>query len=393
MTKKNIVVIGAGYVGLSLASLISLKHNVFCYDKDLIKVNKINKKILPIKDDEVEKIFKKRNFSLKATANPKECLNNAEIVIISTPTDYNVHTGQFDTSTIEESLKMTLDLNKKVLILIKSTIPIGYTEKLKIKFQYNRIIFSPEFLREGKAAYDNLFPSRIVVGDKSEDGVIIKDLLLSIANKKKRDIECYLTESAEAEAIKLFSNTFLAMRVSYFNELDSFCEKFNLNTQSVIEGVCGDDRIGNFYNNPSFGYGGYCLPKDSKQLLANFNNVPNRIIKAVVESNKTRKKFILKSILSKKPKIVGIFRIVMKNGSDNYRESAIIEIIQALKKKKIKIIIYEPSIKNIFFDEVKVINDIDKFIKNSDIILANRNSKILKSAKNKVYTRDLFNRD
>ena len=393
MTKKNIVVIGAGYVGLSLASLISLKHNVFCYDKDLIKVNKINKKILPIKDDEVEKIFKKRNFSLKATANPKECLNNAEIVIISTPTDYNVHTGQFDTSTIEESLKMTLDLNKKVLILIKSTIPIGYTEKLKIKFQYNRIIFSPEFLREGKAAYDNLFPSRIVVGDKSEDGVIIKDLLLSIANKKKRDIECHLTESAEAEAIKLFSNTFLAMRVSYFNELDSFCEKFNLNTQSVIEGVCGDDRIGNFYNNPSFGYGGYCLPKDTQQLLKNFEDVPNNLIKAIVEANTTRKDFIADNIIKKKPKTVGVYRLVMKKNSDNFRTSAIQGVIKRIKAKGINVLIYEPDYENDYFFNSKVTKDLLELKKMSDVIITNRFSNELTDVKNKVYTKDIFNTD
>ena len=393
MTKKNIVVIGAGYVGLSLASLISLKHNVFCYDKDLIKVNKINKKISPIKDDEVEKIFKKKNLSLKATANPEECLKNAEIVIISTPTDYNLQTGQFDTSTIEESLKIVFDLNKKVLILIKSTIPIGYTEKLKIKFKYNRIIFSPEFLREGKAAYDNLFPSRIVVGDKSEDGVIIKDLLLSIANKKKRDIKCYLTESAEAEAIKLFSNTFLAMRVSYFNELDSFCEKFDLSTQSVIEGVCSDDRIGNFYNNPSFGYGGYCLPKDTQQLLKNFEDVPNNLIKAIVEANTTRKDFIADNIIKKKPKTVGVYRLVMKKNSDNFRTSAIQGVIKRIKAKGINVLIYEPDYENNYFFNSKVTKDLLELKKMSDVIITNRFSSELTDVKNKVYTKDIFNTD
>ena len=389
----KLTVVGVGYVGLSLATLISRKYEVTAIDTDITKVKAINNRRHPFKDEVIEKFHNKYSLKLKSTSNKKIAYKRADYIIIATPTNYDNKNNLFDTSSIEKVIEDIIKINNIAQIVIKSTIPIGYTDHLKKKYNKKNIFFSPEFLREGKALHDNLYPSRIIVGDTTKEAHSFMQILAECAFKQEKKITKINMSSKEAEAVKLFANTYLAMRVSFFNELDSFSQTNRISTENIINGVSSDPRIGDYYNNPSFGYGGYCLPKDSKQLLANFNNVPNRIIKAVVEANKTRKKFILKSILSKKPKIVGIFRIVMKNGSDNYRESAIIEIIQALKKKKIKIIIYEPSIKNIFFDEVKVINDIDKFIKNSDIIVANRNSKILKSAKNKVYTRDLFNRD
>ena len=393
MKKKYISVIGAGYVGLSLASLIALKHNVICYDKDINKVDLINNGYSPIKDDNIENILRKKNLNLKASTNPNECLSNSEIVIIATPTDYNVETSQFDTSSIEDSLEKILKYNKNSLILIKSTVSIGYTEKIKKKYNYSRIVFSPEFLREGKATHDNLFPSRIVVGDRGKDGKIIRDLLISIAEKKESEIQTFLTNSSEAEAIKLFANTFLAMRVAYFNELDSFCEKLNLNTQSVIEGVCGDNRIGNFYNNPSFGYGGYCLPKDTQQLLKNFENVPNNLIKAIVDANTTRKDFIANNIIKKKPKTVGVYRLVMKKNSDNFRTSAIQGVIKRIKAKGINVLIYEPNYENDYFFNSRVTNDLSELKEMSDIIISNRYSDELLDVKNKIYTKDIFNTD
>ncbi len=393
MKKKNVSIIGAGYVGLSLAALISIKNNVICYDKDLEKVDKINRKISPIKDDEINEIFKNAEFSLKATADPNLALKEADIVIVATPTDYNIETSEFDTSSIEESVQTILTLSKNSLILIKSTVPIGYTEKLRKKFKYPRIIFSPEFLREGRAVYDNLYPSRIVVGNKGVDGEMIKSLLLSIAHQNNEKIKCYLTDSGEAEAIKLFSNTFLAMRVSYFNELDSFCEKFNLNSKSVIEGVCSDFRIGNYYNNPSFGYGGYCLPKDTQQLLKNFEEVPNNLIKAIVDANTTRKDFIANNIINMKPDTVGVYRLLMKKNSDNYRSSAIQGVIKRIKAKGINILIYEPEYHEDLFFNSEVTKDLSELKERSDVIIANRYSKELSDVKNKIYTKDIFNTD
>jgi len=393
MEKKKIAVIGAGYVGLSLSSLLALKHDVICYDKDASKVDKINCGITTIKDDKIDAILNNKNICLKATTDSSKALSKAEIIIIATPTDYNIETGQFDTDSIEESLEIILNLNKDPLILIKSTIPIGYTEKLKEKFGYKRIIFSPEFLREGKAVYDNLFPTRIVIGDTSTDGEYIRDLLISIAEMPATDIKHFLTSSGEAEAIKLFSNTYLAMRVAYFNELDSFCEKFNLKSKEVINGVCSDNRVGNYYNNPSFGYGGYCLPKDTQQLLKNFEDVPNNLIKAIVDANSTRKDFIANNIICKNPETVGVYRLVMKKNSDNFRASAILGVIKRLKSKGINILIYEPEYKKELYFNSEVTNDLSKLKKQSDVIITNRMSNDLLDVQSKVYTKDIFNTD
>lgn len=393
MMNKNIAVIGAGYVGLSLSSLLAIKNNVICYDKDPIKVNLINQRISPIKDEKVQEIFREKKIHLKATVNSSEALINAEIIIIATPTDYSVETNQFDTSSIEESIKQILKVNKDSLIIIKSTIPIGYTQNIRKRFQYDKIVFSPEFLREGMAAHDNLFPTRIVVGDKGYHGELTKDLLISITEKKDKDIDFFLTDSGEAEAIKLFSNTFLAMRVAYFNELDSFCEKFNFHTKDVINGVSSDIRIGNYYNNPSFGYGGYCLPKDTQQLLKNFEDVPNNLIRAIVDANTTRKNFIADSIINKNPNTVGVYRLVMKMNSDNFRTSAIQGVVKRIKAKGINVVIYEPEYKEEYFFNSEVIKDLAELKRRSDIIITNRYSDELSDVKNKVYTKDIFNTD
>ena len=389
----KLTVVGIGYVGLSLAMLLARKFEVTAFDTDIAKVKAVNNRKSLIKDKEVDKFFKNHNLKLKSTLSKKIAYKNADYIIIATPTNFKEKKKKFDTGPIEKIIKDIIKINDKAQIVIKSTIPFGYTDQLKKKYNKSNIFFSPEFLREGKALHDNLYPSRIVVGDTTKEARLFMQILAECAFKPAKKIIKISISSKEAEAIKLFSNTYLAMRISYFNELDSFSQIHKISTENVINGVSSDPRIGDYYNNPSFGYGGYCLPKDSKQLLASFNNVPNKIIKAVVESNKTRKKFILKTILDKKIKTVGIFRIVMKEGSDNYRESAIIEIMQTLKKKKIKVIIYEPSYKGKIFDKIEVINDIKKFIEKSDVIMANRNSKILKSAKSKIYTRDLFNQD
>ena len=393
MTKKNIAVIGAGYVGFSLACLMADKNEVICYDKDESKVDLINNKISPIKDPQIKKILSKNSINLTATTDPSFALSSAEIVIIATPTDYDVYTSQFDTMSIEESINLVFKYNSKAIIAIKSTVPIGYTENLKKKYKYSKIIFSPEFLREGHAIQDNLFPSRIIVGDTTHIGSEFRDLLLSIASKNAGEIKCLLLGSGEAEAIKLFSNTFLAMRVAYFNELDSFCESHNLHTKDVIEGVSSDNRIGDYYNNPSFGYGGYCLPKDTQQLLKNFEEVPNNLIRAIVESNTTRKDFIASNIIGMKPKVVGVYRLVMKHNSDNFRTSAIQGVIKRIKAKGIKILIYEPEYSGNLFFNSKVTSDLKLLKKESDIIIANRFDDELSDVKDKVYSKDLFNID
>ncbi len=393
MINKKITVIGVGYVGFSLACLIADRNEVICYDKDELKVNLINRKISPIKDSSVDEILSKNLINLSATTDPSLAVTSAEIIIIATPTDYNIDTSQFDTASIEESLDLIFKYNSTAIIAIKSTVPIGYTEKLKKKYQYDKILFSPEFLREGNAIQDNLYPSRIVVGDTSQIGINFRDLLLSIASKNAGKINCFLLGSGEAEAIKLFSNTYLAMRVAFFNELDSFCEKHNLNTKDVIKGVSSDYRIGDYYNNPSFGYGGYCLPKDTQQLLKNFEEVPNNLIRAIVESNTTRKDFIASNIINMNPKVVGVYRLVMKYNSDNFRTSAIQGVIKRIKAKGIKILIYEPEYGEKLFFNSKVTSDLEHLKNESDIIIANRFDNELLDVKDKVYTKDLFNID
>ena len=386
----KITTIGQGYVGLSLSVLLSQKYSVIAYDTDKIKVKKINKRISPIQDEQISKFFKKDKLILKASSNMSASLRKADFVIICVPTNYNPITNRFDTEQVEKSIKSAIKYSKDSTIVIKSTVPLGFTKKIRKKYN-NNIFFSPEFLRESNALFDNLYPSRIIVGDISDKATIFADMLKKCAKKNK--IRILKMSSSEAEAVKLFSNTFLAMRVAYFNELDTYCEMKNLNTKKIIDGVGLDPRIGNHYNNPSFGYGGYCLPKDTKQLLSNFKNIPNNIISSVIQANETRKNFIVSSILKNKPNTVGIYRLVMKSGSDNFRNSAIIDIIKKLAKKKIKMIIFEPQINTRTFLNLKCYEDLDKFIKKSDLIIANRASKEINNVKNKIYTRDLFGKN
>lgn len=386
----KICVVGTGYVGLSLSVLLSQKYEVVALDISNDRVETINNKKSPIKDTELENYLQNKRLNLKATINKNEAYSNADYIIIATPTNYDVKTGSFDTSIVEQIISDCIGVNSDAMIIIRSTIPLGFTDNMRNKFRKKDIIFSPEFLRESKALYDNLYPSRIVIGGKSKKAVNFGKMLLMCSLKSENDTQFLKMESKEAEAVKLFSNTFLAMRISFFNELDSFAEIQNLSSEKIIEGVSADPRIGNYYNNPSFGYGGYCLPKDTKQLLDNFKKIPNNIIKAVVEANKTRKDFIIKSILNKFPNTVGIYRLIMKEESDNFRESAVLDILEELKRKKIKVILYEPLITESPFNEIEVVSDISSFISQSDLIIANRLSNELHHVRNKVYSRDIY---
>ena len=386
----KICVVGAGYVGFSLAVLLSQKHEVVTLDISEEKIHLINQKQTPFENKELQDFLEKKDLNLKGTLDKQEAYSNANYIIVSTPTNYDMQTGSFNTLSVSHAIADSVSFNPSAMVIIKSTVPIGFTDSMKIKFKKNDIIFSPEFLRESKALYDNLYPSRIVVGSYSDKAIKFGKMLIDCSSKSESQIKLFNMESKEAEAVKLFSNTYLAARISFFNELDIFSETNNLSSKKIIEGVSSDPRIGNYYNNPSFGYGGYCLPKDTKQLLDNFKNIPNDIINAVVKSNNTRKEFIVKSILNKNPKSVGIYRLIMKQGSDNYRESAVLDVIKKLISKKIEIFIYEPLINDKFFNEIEVIPDIAQFFKRSDLIIANRLSKELDQVEDKVYSRDIF---
>jgi UDPglucose 6-dehydrogenase len=387
----KIAIAGLGYVGLSNAVLLAQHYSVIATDINASRVNDVNNRISPIIDSEISTYLNDKDLHLSATTDSKKAYISADLVIVATPTNYDANTNQFDVSSVEQVIKEILENNKTCTILIKSTIPVGYTEKARTKFLSKNIIFSPEFLREGKALLDNLHPSRIIIGENSERGQALADLFLGCTADKSAKI--LLTDSTEAEAIKLFSNTYLAMRVAYFNELDSYSEVHNLDTRKLIEGVSLDPRIGDHYNNPSFGYGGYCLPKDTKQLLANYADVPNTLIKAIVDSNTTRKDFIAESILKKNPKVVGIYRLIMKAGSDNFRTSSIQGIMKRLKAKGIEIIIYEPTLLDSKFFNSAVIKDLSVFKNKSDIVVANRLSDEISDILEKTYTRDLFGND
>lgn len=387
----KIAVAGTGYVGLSIACLLAQRNEVIALDVIKEKVDMINAGKSPIRDKEIEDFLVNKKLDLKATLDYKEAFEGAKFIIISTPTNYNDETKYFDTSSVEDIIEKVISMNLDTTMVIKSTIPVGYVESIKKKYGITNIMFSPEFLREGKALYDNLYPSRIIVGEKSERAIEFANLLKDGAIKE--NIETKYMDSTEAEAVKLFANTYLALRVSYFNELDTYAEIKGLNTKDIIEGVCLDPRIGTHYNNPSFGYGGYCLPKDTKQLLANFDDVPQNLIRAIVRSNETRKKHIADMVMGKSPKVVGIYRLTMKVASDNFRFSAIQGVITRLKEKDVEIIIYEPTLKDREFNGCKVIKEFKKFAENADVIITNRYEDQLFEVKEKLYTRDLYSRD